>query len=174
MEPNHNVVMHRALRRGLEGKPTINRHHIHDSSKVTCPRYTTGMPFSRQISNGFFVLFVVKFCQNISKGGISMSASRVMKWITGGLEALLAIPVLGASIVISLAWVPLGIMLILHIITLVLSKKNDELIYGSVVGIVTSLVAWIPFVGFVMHVLSAVFLMVTAAKPYKANQGAAM
>jgi len=103
-----------------------------------------------------------------------MSASRVMKWITGGLEALLAIPVLGASIVISLAWVPLGIMLILHIITLVLSKKNDELIYGSVVGIVTSLVAWIPFVGFVMHVLSAVFLMVTAAKPYKANQGAAM
>ncbi|MGE7273573.1 hypothetical protein ACQKK5_19180 [Brevibacillus panacihumi] len=98
-----------------------------------------------------------------------MSASRVMKWITGGLEAILAIPFLGASIVLSLAWVPLGIMLILHIITLILSKNNNELIYGSVVGIVTSLVAWIPFVGFVMHVLSAIFLMVTAAKPYKSG-----
>ncbi|MGQ7280422.1 hypothetical protein ACT91Q_21030 [Brevibacillus thermoruber] len=98
-----------------------------------------------------------------------MSASRIMKWVTGGLEALLGIPVLGGTIVISLAWTPLAVMLVLHIVTLVLSKKNEEPFHGSVLGIVTSLIGWIPFVGMVMHILSAIFLMITAAKPQSAK-----
>jgi hypothetical protein len=93
-----------------------------------------------------------------------MTASRIMKWVTGAFEGVLGIPVLGAAIVIGLMWVPLGIMLILHIVTLVLSKQNNEPIYGSILGIITSLVAWIPGVGIIMHILSAIFLMVTAAK----------
>lgn len=98
-----------------------------------------------------------------------MSSSRIMRWVSGGLEALLGIPVLGGSIVIGLYWTPLLVMFILHIITLVLSKRNDEPIYGPVLGIVTSVVAWIPFVGMIMHILSAIFLMVSAAKPTKVN-----
>lgn len=93
-----------------------------------------------------------------------MTASRIMKWITGAFEAILGIPVLGAAIVIGLVWIPLGVMLILHIVTLILSKQNNEPIYGSILGIITSVVAWIPGVGIVMHILSAIFLMVTAAK----------
>jgi hypothetical protein len=93
-----------------------------------------------------------------------MTASRIMKWVTGAFEAVLGIPVLGAAIVIGLMWIPLGIMLILHIVTLVLSKQNNEPIYGSILGIITSLVAWIPGVGIIMHILSAIFLMITAAK----------
>lgn len=90
-----------------------------------------------------------------------------MKWITGGLEAFLAIPVLGGIIIVRLLWIPLAIMLVLHIVTLVLTKKDGGASAGSILGIVTSCVGWIPFVGWVMHILTAVFLMIGAAKPEK-------
>ncbi|MCH1625922.1 hypothetical protein [Fredinandcohnia quinoae] len=93
-----------------------------------------------------------------------MSVSKILKWVTGGLEALLGIPILGATIILSMLWVPLGIMLILHIITLVLTKKEGGATTGSILGIVTSCIAWIPFVGMIMHILSAIFLMLDANK----------
>ncbi|WP_152397080.1 hypothetical protein [Paenibacillus guangzhouensis] len=98
-----------------------------------------------------------------------MSGSRILKWITGSLEILLAIPVLGAAIVMGSYYTFLGIMLILHIITLVLSATNKEPKYGSILGIITSLLAWIPFVGWVLHLLSGIFLMVTAAQKARPN-----
>ncbi|MEH7308253.1 hypothetical protein [Neobacillus drentensis] len=94
-----------------------------------------------------------------------MSTSRILKWVSGGLEALLGIPVLGGSIVLSLVWTPLAIMLILHIVTLVITKKEGSgSITGSVLGIITSCIGWIPFVGMAMHIISAIILMVDAAK----------
>lgn len=94
-----------------------------------------------------------------------MSTSRILKWVSGGLEALLGIPVLGGTIVISLVWTPLAIMLILHIVTLVITKKEGSgAITGSVLGIITSCIGWIPFVGMVLHIISAIILMVDAAK----------
>ena len=94
-----------------------------------------------------------------------LSTSKILKWVTGGLEALLGIPILGAGIVIGFLWIPLGIMLALHIVTLVLTKKDGGTTTGSILGIVTSCIAWIPFVGMIMHILSAIFLMIDAAKP---------
>lgn len=93
-----------------------------------------------------------------------MSTSKVLKWVTGGLEALLGIPILGATIVIGFLWLPLLVMLILHITTLVLTNKDGGSTTGSILGIVTSCIAWIPFVGMIMHILSAIFLMIDAAK----------
>lgn len=93
-----------------------------------------------------------------------MSVSRILKWLTGGLEAILGIPILGGTIVISLAWAPLIFMLVLHIITLVLTKKDGGATVGSILGIVTSCLAWIPFIGMIMHILSAIFLMIDASK----------
>lgn len=93
-----------------------------------------------------------------------MSNSKMLKWITGSLEILLAIPVLGGLIVIGSYYTALGVMLILHIVTLILSKNNSEPIYGSVMGIITSLLAWIPFVGWMLHLLTGILLMVAAAK----------
>lgn len=43
-----------------------------------------------------------------------------------------------------------------------LTKRNNGHATGSVLGIVTSCVAWIPFVGMVMHILTAIFLMIGA------------
>ncbi|WP_163969537.1 hypothetical protein [Oceanobacillus halotolerans] len=94
-----------------------------------------------------------------------MSASRVLKWVTGGLEALLGIPILGGSIVVGFYWTPLGIMLVLHIVTLILTTKDEGKITGSILGIVTSCIGWIPFVGWILHILSAIFLMLNAASP---------
>ncbi|MBB6670923.1 hypothetical protein [Cohnella nanjingensis] len=93
-----------------------------------------------------------------------MSGSRIMKWVTGALEVFLGIPVLGGLIIIGTSYVPLFVMLVLHIITLVLSSSNKEPKYGSIMGIVTSLVAWIPFLGMIMHIITGILLMVSAAK----------
>ncbi|WP_096274073.1 hypothetical protein [Paucisalibacillus globulus] len=100
-----------------------------------------------------------------------MSTSRILKWVTGALEALLGIPVLGGMIIVGLLWTPLLIMLILHIITLVLTKKDGGASTGSILGIVTSCIGWIPVVGMIMHILSAVFLMVNAAKEDNPSNG---
>ncbi|MFP4697996.1 MAG: hypothetical protein ACLFMO_04750 [Eubacteriales bacterium] len=94
-----------------------------------------------------------------------MSTSRVLKWVTGGLEALLGIPILGATIIIGFLWIPLFVMLALHIVTLVLTKKDNGKTTGSILGIITSCIGWIPIVGMIMHILSAIFLMISAATP---------
>ncbi|AUB62422.1 hypothetical protein CN917_06875 [Bacillus thuringiensis] len=89
---------------------------------------------------------------------------KLLKWVTGALEALLGIPVLGGTIVVSLLWLPLLFMLVLHIVTLVLAKKVNMSANGNVLGIVTSCLAWIPFVGMILHILSAIFIMMDAAR----------
>lgn len=93
-----------------------------------------------------------------------MTGSRVLKWITGAFEIFLGIPVLGGAIIISTLYIPLLVMLILHIVTLILSAQNNEPKYGSIVGIVTSLVAWIPVLGMIMHIISGILLTVSAAQ----------
>ncbi|MBH9967954.1 hypothetical protein [[Bacillus] enclensis] len=94
-----------------------------------------------------------------------MSTSRILKWTTGAFEAVLGVPLLGAAIIIGFLWIPLAIMLVLHIVTLLLTIKDGGSPTGSILGIVTSCIAWIPFVGITMHIITAIFLMINAAKP---------
>ncbi|MFK7692814.1 hypothetical protein [Paenibacillus sp. HJGM_3] len=91
-----------------------------------------------------------------------MSTSRIMKFVTGAMEAFLGIPVLGGLFIISTGYTPLWVMLILHIITLLLCSKENTGRLGSVLGIVTSCLAWIPFLGMLMHILTAVVLLLNA------------
>jgi len=91
----------------------------------------------------------------------------VLKWVAGGLEALWGIPLIGATIVIGLYWTPLVIMLALHIVGLVFASRNGLNKTGHIMGILTSCLAWIPFVGMVMHILTAIFLMLEAGKEKK-------
>lgn len=99
-----------------------------------------------------------------------MSLSKLMKWITGAGEALLGFPLLGATIVISNFYVPLFIMLILHIITLTITKREKGNTTGSTLGIITSCIAWIPLVGMAMHIVTAFVLIMDAAQPEKVNR----
>ncbi|MBD7942767.1 hypothetical protein MKZ20_06605 [Psychrobacillus sp. FSL K6-2684] len=95
-----------------------------------------------------------------------MSNTKILKWVTGGLEALLGIPVLGGIIIMSFLWIPLVIMLALHIVTLIITKKEGgETTTGSILGIVTSCIGFIPIVGMIMHIITAVILMLEASKP---------
>lgn len=88
----------------------------------------------------------------------------MMRWVTGGCELILAIPILGGLIVIGTGYVALGVMLLLHIIALVLSTNQKEPGYGSIMGILTSVLAWIPFVGWFLHGLTAILLIVSAVQ----------
>ena len=97
---------------------------------------------------------------------VNMSNSKILKWVTGGLEAVLGIPILGGIIIISLLWIPLLVMLALHIVTLVITKKEGGgTTTGSILGIVTSCIGFIPFIGMIMHIITAIFLMIEASKP---------
>lgn len=93
-----------------------------------------------------------------------MSNAKVLKWLTGLIEIVLAIPILGGLIVMGSGYTVLGVMFILHLITLIVSNKDNEPIYGSVLGIVTSLLAWIPFMGWLLHLISGVLLLISAAQ----------
>lgn len=101
-----------------------------------------------------------------------MKVSTILKWVSGGLEALLGIPVLGGAIVLGFAWTPLFAMAILHIVTIIFSARENENKHGSILGLVTSLLAWIPFVGMTLHIITAIILMVDAAKAGKNKVGA--
>lgn len=94
-----------------------------------------------------------------------MSGSRIMRLVTGGFEAFLGIPFIGAIFIISQGWFPLVIMFVLHLVTLIMSKNNNSPTVGSVLGIITSLIAWIPFVGITMHIITAIALLITGAMP---------
>jgi len=93
-----------------------------------------------------------------------MKTSTTLKWITGGLEAFFAIPILGGIVIVATAYNPLWIMLGLHIVTLVFSAREFEGKTGSILGIVTSVVGWIPFVGFIMHIITSIVLLIDASR----------
>lgn len=90
----------------------------------------------------------------------NMSNTQILRLITAILESILAIPVWGGIIIVSMAWIPLGIMLILHIVTLVFAVNNNSNFKGSVSGIIASILGWIPGVGFVLHLITAILLWI--------------
>lgn len=97
-------------------------------------------------------------------GGMELSISRILKLISGLCELCLAIPIIGGLFVIGTGYTALWFMFMLHLITLVLSLYNQEPSYGPVAGMITSLIAWIPFVGWILHVVTGILLLLNAAQ----------
>ena len=94
---------------------------------------------------------------------------RLLKWISAGIEAFLGIPVLGGTIIIATGWAPLGIMFIFHIVLVVFSNKAGEKAAGNIVGIITSVVGFIPVLGMIMHLVTAAIIALEAASQKKAS-----
>lgn len=92
-----------------------------------------------------------------------MKISTALLWITGLAEAFLAIPFLGGSVVLSTGYGVLGVMFVLHAITLFFCFREFSPKFGSILGIITSLVSWIPLIGWAMHLLTALVLLISAA-----------
>lgn len=94
---------------------------------------------------------------------------RLLKWISAGIEAFLGIPILGGMIILATGWAPLGIMFIFHIILVVFSTKAGEKAAGNIVGIITSVVGFIPFLGMMMHLVTAAVIALETASQKKAG-----
>jgi hypothetical protein len=96
-------------------------------------------------------------------------AIRLLKWISAGLEAFLGIPIIGGSVVLSLVWTPLLFMLALHIVIVVLAKKENLPTGANTIGIITSFIAWIPIVGMIMHIVTAICILLEARNHKKTS-----
>ncbi len=72
----------------------------------------------------------------------------------------MALPFIGGAFVVANAWAPLGVAFLLHAVAVVLLLRERGPIVGNVVGIVTSVVALIPFVGWIMHAVTAIILLI--------------
>ncbi|SFO90583.1 hypothetical protein [Salibacterium halotolerans] len=89
------------------------------------------------------------------------------KFITGGFEALLAIPFIGGSIVVFTGYGALGTAFILHLVALAIMFVYRRSKAPNIFGLVTSLLAWIPVVGWIMHVIAAIWLIVDGVSDSK-------
>lgn len=85
---------------------------------------------------------------------------KLFKWGTFAYEAFLALPFIGGAFVVANAWVPLGVAFLLHAIAVVILLRERGPVIGNVVGVVTSVVGLIPFVGWIMHAITAFILLV--------------
>ena len=94
---------------------------------------------------------------------MKMKISVALLWITGLAEAFLAIPLIGGGFVISTGYSALGVMFVLHAITLFFCFREYSPKTGSILGIITSLIAWIPGIGWGFHLITAAVLLITAA-----------
>ncbi|KGR73536.1 hypothetical protein [Ureibacillus manganicus] len=91
-----------------------------------------------------------------------MKLSSFAKGVTGTFEAVLAIPFFGGLMVVMSGWQLLTIALILHIVTAAIAIANRTSVAPSVLGIVTSIVAFIPIVGWFLHAITAICLYLSA------------
>ncbi|WP_131502221.1 hypothetical protein [Exiguobacterium sp. s166] len=89
---------------------------------------------------------------------------RTLKWVSGGLEAMLGIPVLGGLfIVFGTGYNALWVMLAFHIVVVVLTARAGRVSKGNIVGIVASTIGFIPVVGMLLHMAAAITILLDAA-----------
>lgn len=89
--------------------------------------------------------------------------SRVMKGLGGVFEGLLAIPFFGGLFILLSGYSPLWFMLVFHIVGLLLAVASNRGKAGHIFGIATSVIGWIPFLGWIFHVITAIILLIEAA-----------
>lgn len=94
---------------------------------------------------------------------MKMKISVALMWITGLAEAFLAIPFIGGGVVLSTGYGILGVMFILHAVTLFFCFREFSPKSGSILGLITSLLAWFPLIGWALHLITAAVLLISAA-----------
>jgi len=86
------------------------------------------------------------------------------KMIIGLLEIFLGLPIVGGLLIIRLHYIPLAVLLVLHILGLIESKKRNTNYLGHTIGIVGNVIAVIPIVGMIMHLITGVVNIVESSK----------
>ncbi|MDT3428160.1 putative membrane protein [Paenibacillus forsythiae] len=85
---------------------------------------------------------------------------KLLKWGTFAYEAFLAIPFIGGAFVLANAWLPLGVAFLLHAVAIFVLYNERGPVTGNVIGVVTSIIAFIPIVGWIMHAITALVLLI--------------
>ncbi|NWK69136.1 hypothetical protein HWX41_08545 [Bacillus paramycoides] len=87
---------------------------------------------------------------------------KALKWTTGISHLLLILCYLLQGIVY-LYGIPFLIVITLHIITILLAKKEGMKTYANYIGILTILVAFFPYIRIAIHIIASIFLLLDAA-----------
>ncbi|EEL39646.1 hypothetical protein bcere0020_30170 [Bacillus cereus Rock3-29] len=58
-------------------------------------------------------------------------------------------------------------MIVLHITTFLLAKKESMNTYPHYIGIIVTLVAFFPYIAIVLHIIAAIFLLLDATSTTK-------
>ncbi|MED1201865.1 hypothetical protein [Heyndrickxia acidicola] len=82
-----------------------------------------------------------------------LTVVRLYKMLLGIVELFFAIPFIGGAVIIAHAWAPLGVLIMLHFVGLVLSFAVGKSKSGHVFGIIGNILAIIPVVGMILHLL---------------------
>lgn len=88
------------------------------------------------------------------------SLGKLFKWGTFAYEAFLALPFIGGAFVVANAWVPLGVAFVLHAVAVIILYNERGPVIGNVIGAVTSIIAFIPILGWIMHAVTALVLLI--------------
>lgn len=99
-----------------------------------------------------------------------MIVSGILKLVGAGLEFFLGIPVIGGSFILALYWAPLLFMLVYHIVTLVLAKKENQAIWGAVTGITASALGFILVLGMILHWAAFICLLIDGILSFNKNK----
>ncbi len=80
------------------------------------------------------------------------------KLVAAIFETVLAIPLLGGLLIISSFWLLLVFEVIIGILGVIQANKENKANKGHVLQIITGFIGWIPFLGWLLHLLSATIL----------------
>ncbi|HFK1401633.1 MULTISPECIES: hypothetical protein [Bacillus] len=88
---------------------------------------------------------------------------QALKWTTGIYHLLLLPCYYVFPSLVNLYGIPLLLLIVLHITTILLSKKEGLNTYSNYIGIIITLVAFFPYIVIVLHMIAAIFLLLDAA-----------
>jgi hypothetical protein len=89
-----------------------------------------------------------------------MAIQRPYKIVLGLIELFFAIPILGGAIILAHAWTPLGILVLFHLLGVFLSYNEKKSKVGHILGVIGNALAWIPFIGWFVHIIVGITLLI--------------
>lgn len=89
-----------------------------------------------------------------------MAIQRLYKISLGLIELSFAIPILGGAIILAHAWTPLTALVILHALGICFSHRDRKSKAGHMLGAVGNLIAFIPVVGWLVHAVVGITLLI--------------
>lgn len=78
------------------------------------------------------------------------------------------IPLISWSIIISVGF-PIIILLAVHVFSLITARKSDGKILGNILGIFAAFLSIVPFVGWLLHVITLIVLIIDIRQSSKSS-----